>query len=140
MNVGRTDASGWNIRHYLLMVELTTPGKRMLALRKRVPRLTAQEAATAVGISRSHLSMIENDGDLPGRDTLQAIADYYRVSVDYILNGGDATPQSPSTREIVDDPDELAWLGLWRGWEIAERRLALKMLRPSTGGDDTTQD
>lgn len=96
------------------MPDRLTPGARIKALRKTHHKLTADEVAAAVGVSRPHLSMIENDKDLPGRETLAAIADYFRVSVDYILNGGDAAPQPPSTCETVDDPDELAWLNLWR--------------------------
>ncbi len=122
------------------MTEPTTPGARIRALRKQTPKLTAQEVATAVGMSRTHLSMIENDQDLPGRELAAAIADYYCVSVDYILNGGDATPKPPRANEIVDDPDELAWLRLWRSWSDAERHVALKMLRLPRDGDGPTPD
>jgi transcriptional regulator with XRE-family HTH domain len=72
--------------------------------------------------------MIESGKDLPGRDTLYAIADYFNVSVDYILHGGDATPQPPRTAEVVEDPDELALLGFWRGLDESERMLMVKML------------
>lgn len=44
-------------------------------------------AADAIGISRSTLANIESGGDLPGRETLKAIADYYQVSVDFLLDG-----------------------------------------------------
>lgn len=111
------------------MADIETPGARLRMLRKRTPKLTADAVAAEVGVSRGHLSMMENDKDLPGRATLDALASYYRVSVDYILHGGDATPQPPSTREVVDDLNELALIRFWRGLDPEERRLMLKMLR-----------
>lgn len=104
------------------------PGSRIKALRKKTPGLTVQAVAAAVGISRSHLNMIETGGDLPGRETLVAIADYYGVSFDYILHGRDTPPEPPQTSEVVDDPNELALLAFWRSLSFAERKLMLKML------------
>lgn len=111
------------------MSDMETPGFRLRALRKRTPKLTAEEVAAEVGVSRGHLSMIENDKDLPGRETLDALASHYRVSVDYILHGGDATPKPPCSREVIDDSDELALLRFWRGLTGRERTLMLVMLR-----------
>lgn len=110
------------------MGQKITPGKRIKALRKRVKGLTADTVADSVGVSRSHMSMIENDGDLPGRETLAAIATFFKVSIDYILNGSDAAPEPPATREFVEDPDELALLHFWRTLDDADRRLMLKMI------------
>lgn len=111
------------------MADNETPGARLRALRKRVPKLTAEEVAAEVGVSRAHLSMMENDKDLPGRETLDALASYYRVTVDYILHGGVATSQPPSAREVIDDPNELALVRFWRGLTRDERRMMLNMLR-----------
>lgn len=105
-----------------------SPGQRIRELRKRTPRLSADTVADAVGLSRTHLSMIENNHDLPGRETLAAIAAYFNVSVDYILNGGDATPKPPDPSKIVEDLDELALLDFWRTLDEAERKLMLKLL------------
>lgn len=105
-----------------------TLGQRVRELRKRTRRLSADTVADAVGLSRSHLSMIENDQDLPGRETLAAIAAYFRVSVDYVLHGSDAPPQPPNSSEIVNDPDELALLIFWRSLDEADKRVMLKML------------
>ena len=112
----------------MLLPTFGSPGSRIAALRKRTKGLAAQTVADAVGISRPHLSMIENDKDLPGRETLAAIATYFGVSVDYLLNGGDATPETPGQGEFVEDPDELALLAFWRTLDSAERRLMLKMI------------
>nr|WP_294566971.1 helix-turn-helix transcriptional regulator [uncultured Rhodopila sp.] len=107
---------------------METPGQRIKKLRKLQKGLRAETVADAVGISRPHLSMIENDRDLPGRETLTAIASYFGISVDYLLHGGDATPEPPGAGEFVNDPDELALLAFWRSLNVNERALMLKML------------
>lgn len=117
-----------------------TPGKRIRALRKLTPKLSAATVAEAVGLSRTHLSMIENDQDLPGRETLAALADYFKVSIDYLLNGGDTTPKTPSFGEFVNDPDELALLGFWRTLELGERRIMLRMLGVNPALGNLTSD
>lgn len=73
--------------------------------------------------------MIENDQDLPGRETLKAIADYFKVSVDYLLSGSDAAAESPGDSEIVKDPDERALLAFWRTLDDEDRRAMLRMIR-----------
>lgn len=108
--------------------KLLTPGARLRALRRR-HRIRQEDLAAAVGVSRPHVSMIENDRDLPGRETLAAFADYFRVSIDYILKGTDAPTDAPDSPKLVDDPDELAWLGFWKDLGEDERRLALFMLK-----------
>lgn len=41
-------------------------------------------------------------------------------------------PHSPLPSQIIDRPDELAWVSFWRGLNDAERAEALKKLRVST--------
>lgn len=131
-NVGGFDA-GWLFFRHTCLMNHETPGARIKALRKRTKKLTISEVADAVGISRPHLSMIETDNDLPGRATLDAIATHFGVSVDYILHGGDATPKTPRTREVVEDPDELALLDFWRELDDDERSFMLKRLNIPPG-------
>jgi transcriptional regulator with XRE-family HTH domain len=59
-------------------------GDRLKALRWERPGLSAQEVADAVGMARSSLSAIENGHDNPGYESFVALADYYRVSLDYL--------------------------------------------------------
>lgn len=106
-----------------------TLGRRIKELRKQIKGLSVHAVADAVGLSRSHLSMIENDHDLPGRELLAAIAAYFHVSTDYLLDGRDTPAKPPSSSEVVDDPDELALLNFWRSLDDGDRKLALKMLR-----------
>jgi transcriptional regulator with XRE-family HTH domain len=59
-------------------------GDRLKALRAERPRLSVQEVADAVGISRPYLSGIENGHDNPGYESFVALADYYQVSLDFL--------------------------------------------------------
>ncbi len=105
-----------------------TLGARLKALRKMKRGLTQDDVAAAVGVSRSHIAGCESGGDLPGRDTLIALAGYFGVKLSYLLRGDDVTAQLPETPQVVDDPDELAFLALWRDLDEGERRLMLKIL------------
>ncbi len=45
------------------------------------------EVAVAVGIARSTLATLESGKDVPGRDTLVALAKFYDVSLEWLANG-----------------------------------------------------
>ena len=109
-----------------------TLGGRLRALRKLQHALTQEDVAAATGISRSHIASIESGGDKPGRDALAALADFFEVSVDYLINGGVSVPtQPPETSKFAKSPDELALLMLWRGLDDAERRIILRFMKPT---------
>lgn len=84
--------------------------------------------AAELGVSRSHLASIESGHDLPGRDTLFALAAFFGIGADELQAGG-VPPGAPDTGEVVKDADELALLGFWRTLNKSERVLMLKMLR-----------
>jgi hypothetical protein len=78
-----------------------TVGNRLRALRQRDHRLTQQAVAEAVGVSRAHLARIETSDSLPGREALAALADYYGVAIDYILNGATEPPAGPASQAPI---------------------------------------
>lgn len=90
--------------------------------------MSADDAAEAIGISRSTLSSIENGHDLPGRDTLFAIANFYNVSTEFLITGSGPAPGHTDRGEVVYDPDELALLRYWRSLSDSERFNALMTL------------
>lgn len=90
-------------------------------------KLTQAAAAAEIGIARSTLASIEAGHDVPGRETMVAIADFFRVSLDHLRSGA-PSPGSPRTREVVEDPDELALLDFWRGLSDDQRILFYRML------------
>jgi transcriptional regulator with XRE-family HTH domain len=129
-NVEHSDPSSLLTLHDVGMVTRSPLGDRIRALRE-AKKLKQAAAAEAIGIARSYLSSIETGGDLPGRETLAAIAKFYDVPPGYLYS---ALPSaSPGGCEIVDDPDELAFLGFWRILTVEERSIMLRMLRATTG-------
>lgn len=105
-------------------------GELVRGLRKSAG-LTQSELADAIGIARSTLATIETGADLPGRETLLALADYFQISVDQLRSRPNGQ-RRPRQGEVVNDPDELAWLNLWRTLTHEQRIFALRLLNPTT--------
>ncbi|WP_242976063.1 helix-turn-helix transcriptional regulator [Desulfosporosinus sp. FKB] len=59
-------------------------GKRLLYLRNKI-KLTQEELAKILCMSRSTYAQYEVDRRKPDYDTLQRIADYFKVSTDFLL-------------------------------------------------------
>lgn len=69
-------------------------GQRIRALR-RSKRLTQAQLAKIAGVSAPAVTEWEKDGYLPKSASLNAIADYFNVTPDFILTGdGDFQPSS----------------------------------------------
>ena len=60
--------------------------------------------ALELDISRGTVSAWKTRGTTPQRDILQKIAEYFDVSVDYLLNG-EEKEKDPSTKAEVSDSD-----------------------------------
>ena len=72
-------------------------GERIRALRKS-KNLTQEQLAEKLGISSKAISDYENDKVLkPNALIIQAIADYFNVSVDYLLKGDIETHDTQQT-------------------------------------------
>ncbi|RFB31383.1 XRE family transcriptional regulator [Brevibacillus sp. VP] len=59
-------------------------GERLKAARK-AKKLTQHELSQLVGINRSTYAKYETGGNEPDNDTLQKLADFFGVSIDYLL-------------------------------------------------------
>jgi transcriptional regulator with XRE-family HTH domain len=70
-------------------------GQRICQLREE-RRLTQGELAEIIGVTRAGLSHYENDRRQPAYETLKRIAQYFNVSVEYVLEGD---PQQGSKPE-----------------------------------------
>ena len=92
-------------------------------------KLTQRVVSLATGISAPSISGMENDKEFnsPSLGQVRVLAAYYDVSVDWILEGGDF-PEALHPGEIIQKPDELVWLHLWRSWSQHERMAALRKL------------
>lgn len=106
----------------LLAIRLSESRKRLGEMRG--VKVTVQEAAEAVGIGRSTLSVYENGHDSPGLQTLIALADFYHVSLDFLT--GRASTQCGTSDHVAKDDDERSLLDAWR--DISEEdRAALRV-------------
>lgn len=63
-------------------------GERLRSLRK-LHNLKAEELAEIVGVKRRIIFMYEKNDSKPSYDVLIALADYFRVSLDYLVGRSD---------------------------------------------------
>lgn len=98
--------------------------------RIRVARIAAglsqTELAAAVGVTRGLIGAWETFRKKPGRDNLAKISDVLTVDIGYLLEG------RPNTSGVVvDDPEELAMLRLFRVCSARQRKNILDLLAES---------
>lgn len=65
-------------------VDMGTFGQRLKELRNE-RGISQNELSKYVGVSKSSINMYERDEREPGFETLEAIADFFNVSMDYLL-------------------------------------------------------
>lgn len=63
-----------------------TTGERISFFRK-TNKISQQEFADAVQISRTHISKIENNKDMPSKKLLREIAEHYKLNYEWLKNG-----------------------------------------------------
>ena len=63
-------------------------GKRLIAIRTS-KNLMAKDIAQAIGITKASMSQFENSIVAPSANTLIALADYFDVSIDYLVGRSD---------------------------------------------------
>ena len=62
---------------------------------RRARGLSQEELAHTVGVSRQAVQKWEAGSSTPDLDNLSALADYFGVTLDYLVRGTEAAPQSP---------------------------------------------
>lgn len=90
--------------------------------------LSQQELATIIGVSRSTIAMWETAGSQPDNASLLKLADYFNVSVDYLLGRED----EDTKKEIAALPDDdlnLEIIKLLAELSPETREMALKILQ-----------
>lgn len=81
-------------------------------------KLSQQELADLLKISKSSVNMYERGEREPGLDLIEAIADFFNVDLDYLMGKSD-NPQKhliSSTNGAMLTPDETKLLGLYRNF------------------------
>jgi transcriptional regulator with XRE-family HTH domain len=102
-------------------------GQRIARLRKDAGE-TQASLAEDLGVGRTTLTMIELGKDQPGISTAIALADRFKVPLDWLLCRK-PPPGGPLVGQFVEDADELALLGWWRSLSVSDRYAATRMLR-----------
>ncbi|MCG0997011.1 helix-turn-helix domain-containing protein [Acetobacter persici] len=105
-----------------------TIGSRLLRLRN-ARDLNQIEVAEAIGVGRPYLSSLERGKKVGTPQTLLALADFYNVSIDYLLRGIEAPfPGADKNCQPPYSAEELAMIELWREMDEDERRLVLSLI------------
>ncbi|MBS1014464.1 helix-turn-helix domain-containing protein [Acetobacter persici] len=96
-----------------------TMGSRLRRLR-RERNLNQTEVYAETNVDRSHLSKLENDKAGVSWESIEALADFYDVSVDY-LRGKSPVASIQSPENIAHSEDERLLLQIWRAMSESER-------------------
>lgn len=137
-HVGRIDTRRLVPRQNVRMTNLKAIGRRVAELRNKAG-LTQEELADTIGVARGTLGSIETGGGRGGIVTTIAIADHFKVPMDWLLCR-EVPAGGPLVGQFVDRPDELAWLALWRGLSPVEQSAAQKMFRVPQGETAATNE
>ena len=76
----------------------------ILKMLRKSENLTQKELAQKLGVSLSAISMYECGKREPDFETLEAIADYFNVNMNYLLGKGDTSSQIPTAANIIPLP------------------------------------
>lgn len=106
------------IRHYR-GVNLKAVGKRVRQLRHEAGE-TQPDLGAAVGMTRQTIAGIENGLAQGGLTTMVAIADHYKVPMDWLLCRS-VPPGGPKVGQFVERPEDLRLLDIWAGFSRAEK-------------------
>ncbi len=87
--------------------------------------LTQDELAKILKISRSTIGMYENGSREPDYETLEAIADYFNVDIDYLLGRTNKTTIIPDHYYLNDETRQIAQ----EAFENPELRTLFKVAR-----------
>jgi transcriptional regulator with XRE-family HTH domain len=101
-------------------------GARLAALREAADE-TQEELAAATGYSRSSVANVEAGGQQIGLQMALAMADHFKVPLDYLLCRA-VPPGGPQVGKVVDDPDILAWIGFWERLDTMGRAAILHLI------------
>lgn len=74
--------------------------QRLYELRRKAG-LSQEELANLVGVTRQAVQKWESSASKPDLDNIAALADYFQVSLDYLISGKEAQPASPAPGTTV---------------------------------------
>ncbi len=84
-------------------IRMNSIAERLRSLREQ-RKVSQVDVAVAVEIARSTLSKYETGGDIPGRDTLMKLAQFYGVTVDWLAaSAGDMLDREAGTAKTEQE-------------------------------------
>ena len=83
-----------------VMADKPLMGERLKAARKK-KKMTAEQLADRLGVTKAAVSAWENDRAYPGVDNLMGICEYLEVSADHLLWGTEAQRIPDATLDLV---------------------------------------
>ena len=89
-------------------------------------RITQQQLAAAVGVSQQSINKYENHDVEPDLSTLIAIADYFYVTVDYLI--GHVMASDKNSKMLSLSSDEIALINDYRFLSPKEKESILMIL------------
>ena len=92
--------------------------------------ITGEELGKKFNVSKTAVSYWESGRNFPGEETIRKLADFFQVSVDYLLGNSDIrNPYENHQRisESIKDDKEL-----WELWEVLKEREDLQLLIKQT--------
>lgn len=98
-----------------------------LKLLRKERKITQKELAEIINLSSGAIAMYETGNRTPDKEVLSAIADFFDVSLDYLLGRTDErSPADKIKAAISDDPE------LMEFWEELQKRDELQLLFKQT--------
>ena len=115
----------WHIRQ---MLDLKAIG-RLARLRREELGLTQEDIGAALNVDRSHIANLEAGRFGISLENAVILAKELGVLLDDLVRGL-PVDGVPRRREIVDGPEELAFLSIWRKLSRAERLGVIERAAP----------
>lgn len=112
---------------------MNTFGERLRALRKKDAGKSQKEYGKLFGLSESAIGMYERNERNPDYDTLNKIAEYHKVSINFLLTGKDGDSNNDMWKDLLDPKKQLFFKDLMnapeekveeliRFWEFMKER------------------
>ena len=92
----------------------------------RTHNLTPSGAAAQIGFNRASITMWKNTGKAPKQDLLLRIADFFGVSVDYLL---EKAPAEGSSRWVDLSETEFAFYGQFKELSEDDKQTLMDMVQ-----------
>ena len=88
-------------------------------------KISQEALATSLGVTRGAVAQWENGFTIPTNDMLTKIADYFNVSLDYLMGRSDI--KNPNNINITQDDFSIAFSNLQGDLTEEDKRQILKM-------------